>query len=148
MNRPFTINEEIFINQFSQRIHTLKTMEKWFDKYSVSDKRNIILNLLGMVIQAHPTYEEISLAVDKLGKKSSPSAVKLLNKSRPYNKYGYEISNLPEYELINAFDILLVVLSISDNRRRLEECSNGCNHWWHMDLSDKAVVQWLRQNYS
>ena len=97
---------------------------------------------------AHPTYEEISLAVDKLGKKSSPSAVKLLNKSRPYNKYGYEISNLPEYELINAFDILLVVLSISDNRRRLEECSNGCNHWWHMDLSDKAVVQWLRQNYS
>lgn len=145
MKRHFTIDEEILINQFTQQIHSFESMEKWFNSYSITDKREIILNLLDMVIQAHPTYEEIFLAADKLKKSSSPSAIKLLNKNKPYTKFGYELANLPEKELVNGFGILLITLSIADGRRKSEECSNGCNHWWHRDLSDESILQELKQ---
>lgn len=146
MKKSLTMEEEIFINQFTQKLHSLETMEKWFVQKDEPYKREIILNLLNMVIQSHPTYEEMSTAIAYLKKNSSTSAVKLLNTRRPFAKYGYELADLPECELLNSFDILLVTLSIADNRRKKEECSGGCNHWWHKDLSDQSVLLQLKHN--
>ena len=147
MKRHFTIDEEIFINQFVQHIYSLNVMEDWFLRRDYADKKEVILNLLNMVIQAHPTDGEITLAARKLGKETSPSAVKLLNKRKPYVTYGYEIADLPEKELGNGFLLLLTILSIADNRRRTTEFKDGCNHWWHKDLSDEVIVQEIRQSF-
>lgn len=146
MRQSLTMEEEIFINQFTQKLHSLETMEKWFVQKDEPYKREIILNLLNMVIQSHPTYEEMSTAIAYLKKNTSTAAVKLLNTRRPFAKYGYELADLPERELLNSFDILLVTLSIADNRRKTEECCGGCNHWWHKDLSDQSVLLQLKHN--
>lgn len=148
MKRHFAIGEEIFINQFVQQLHTADVMEAWFSDRDHADKREVILNLLNMVIQAHPTDEEIELAVCQLGKENSPSAVKLMNRRKPYRIYGCELADLPEKELKTAFLLLLTVFALADTRRKLTECKDGCHHWWHKDLSDEATVQEIIQCFT
>ena len=144
MKRVLTIDEEIFLNQFSQGLHSLDKMNQWFEVYDLSDKRDIMENLMNMVIQAHPYYDDIKEAAWNIKKETSTSAVMLLNRNKPFNKFGYLICNLPEKELTNGFDILLLTLSKADGRRKMAE-NGACNHWWHKDLSDELYLDSLRK---
>ena len=146
MRRFLNINEEIFLNQFSQGLVTLEKMNEWFTAYDLLNKKDIIYNLLNMVIQSHPTYDEIESSAISLNKITSSSAVKLLNRNKPFNKFGYEICDLPERELQTGFNILLLTLAKADKRRKEQEDSNNCTHWWHKDLSDEEYLQKLRNN--
>ena len=143
MTRFLTMEEEIFLNQFSQGIHTIDDMRQWFDSFDILNKRDIIENLLNMVIQSHPTIEEIESSAVTIGKLKSSSATILLNKNKPFNKFGYKICHLPEKELTTGFCILLLTLSKADNRRKCAEMPNECNHWWHKDLSDPIYIEEL-----
>ena len=51
MKRCLTTDEEIFINQFSQNLHSLEDINNWFFSYDLENKRDIISNLLNIVIQ-------------------------------------------------------------------------------------------------
>ena len=97
-----------------------------------------------MVFQAHPTYEEIEESAISIKKDKSPSAVKLLNRRKPFEKFGYEICDLPEKELSIGFKLLLLTLAKADVRRRESESLEHCSHWWHKDLSDEEYLQKLR----
>ena len=143
MKRCLTIDEEILINQFSQGIHTMNEMDQWFQLHDLDDKRDIMENLFNLVIQSHPDVEDIKSSAVSLGKENSSSAVILLNKNKPFTKFGCKICDLPEKELLNGFNILLLTLSKADNRRKERECRNGCSHWWHKDLSDYNCMQTL-----
>lgn len=146
MNRALTIEEEIFLNQFSQNLHSLDEMNRWFESYDLLNKRDIISNLLNMVIQAHPCYDDIAISATQIKKDKSTSAIMLLNRNKPFGKYGYLICDLPEKELINGFDILLLTLSKADNKRKQLENSNECCHWWHKDLSNQDYLETLRKS--
>lgn len=141
MNRNLTIYEEIILNQFSQRIYSLDEMNKWFCEYTHTDKKNIVQGLLNMVIQSGATVGDIYFAASYLRKTASPSSVKLLDPRKPFAKFGYEICDLPEKELCIGFSILLLTLSVADNRRKLSELPDTCSHWWHKDLSDKEYLK-------
>ena len=144
MKRTLTIDEEIFINQFTQGIRSLEEMNDWFGSYDLQNKRDILHNLLVFVIQSHPTYDEIESSAISLNKRGSASAVKLLNKSKPFSKFGYEICNLPEAELLIGFDILLLTLSKADIRNKRNEMNDTCRHWWHKDLSNHDYLLKLK----
>jgi len=144
MNRTLNIDEEILINQFVQHIHPLAFMEIWFEQRDATDKKDVLLNLLNLTIQSHPTYDEIRSAAQDLRIESTPAAVKMLNRNKPYDKFGYELINLPIKEYKNCFKLLLLSLSLADNRRKNTICRNGCQHWWHQDLSDPEVVRQLK----
>lgn len=147
MKRCITIDEEIFINQFTQGIHNLQEMNEWFESYDLSNKRDLLENLFCMVLQSQPTYDEIETSALYLKKLRSSSAVILLNRNKPFHKYGYQICNLPEKELLNGFDILILTLAKSDTRRKLEECGKDCRHWWHKDLSNDKYLKTVRDNH-
>lgn len=145
MNRCLTIDEEIIINQFSQGIHSLDDMNIWFDSYDYLNKKDIMENLLTMVIQSHPTIDDIEHVAIILGKKNTSSAAILMSRNKPFSKFGYRVCGLPEKELLNGFDILLLTLSIADNRRKETEDASKCNHWWHNDLSDENYLKELKK---
>ena len=147
MLRNLNINEEIFINQYSQDLHTLKEMDDWFLSYKLNDKKDILHNLIIMVIQSKAGYDDINYAAKLLGLLKSTSAVKLLNTNKPFIKFGYEICNLQENELLKGFSIMLETLKIADIRRRNLEESDKCNHWWHKDLSDEDYLNEIRNMF-
>lgn len=145
MRRCLSIDEEIILNQFSQGLFTLEEMNHWFAMYDLLDKRDIVQHLLNMVIQAHSTYDDIEGSAILLKKVTSASAVKLLNRKKPFSKFGYEICDLPEKELQIGFDILLLTLVKADTRRKEQEDPKECNHWWHKDLSDENYLRKLKR---
>ena len=144
MNRTLVIDEEIFINQYNQGLHSLLDMDEWFLAYGIDDKRDILHNLLIMVIQAKSLCEDIEAAALSLGTMKSASAVKLLNPNKPFGKFGYEICSLPEKELLTGFNILINTLKIADTRRKLSENPDLCRHWWHKDLSEESYLSYLK----
>lgn len=146
MARNLNIDEEIFLNQFTQGMHDLQDMDHWFSQYDKENKSDVLANLLNMVIQSHATLDEIRASAESIRKEKSPSAVKLLNPRKPYEKFGWEICRLPEPELLIGFNILLLTLSLSDNRRKSNE-EMPCHHWWHGDLSDEKYLTELRLQY-
>lgn len=148
MNRCLKIDEEIFIYQFTQGIYDLQEMNTWFEDYDLQNKRDILENLFCMVVQSHPTYAELETAATDLKKITSPSAVMLLNRNKSFEKFGYQICGLPEKELLNGFDILLLTLTQSDTRRKLKENPNECHHWWHKNLSDEKYLESLRNTFA
>ena len=145
MKRCLSIEEEIFLNQFVQNIHSLDEMNAWFKAYEISERRDVIENLLNMVIQSHPTMEELETSICAIGKLNSSTANILLSKDKPFSKFGYRVCHLPENELLIAFDVLLLILSKSDTRRKSLEKPHECNHWWHKDLSDQAYLNVIRK---
>ena len=145
MKRVLTIDEEIFLNQFSQGIHSLDEMNHWFETHDLQNKRDIMENLFNMVVQSHPRYDDIQESIIYLKKEKTSSAVMLTNRNKPFEKFGYLICNLPEKELQNGFDILLLTLSKADGRRRKYENADECSHWWHKDLSDEKYLDTIRQ---
>lgn len=147
MNRYLTIDEEIYINQFTQGLHNLQEMNSWFKSFDLQNKRDILENVLYMVLQSHPTYEELEASAQLLKKTKSTSAIMLMNKNKPFHKFGYQICDLPEPELLNGFDILIITLTKSDNRRKIEESDGECQHWWHKDLSDERYLESIREKY-
>lgn len=144
MYRSLTFDEEVILNQFSQRILSLDDVKSWFLKYSYEEKKNIVYGLLCMVIQSNAVSEDVYFAATYLKKVSSSAAVMLLNPRKPFYKFGYDVCRLPEKDLDIAFCILLVTLSISDNRRKQSEPPHKCNHWWHKDLSDEKYINKIR----
>ena len=143
--RYLNLDDEIFLNQFSQNIYSLETVKKWFDAKNHEEKKAIILDVLDMVIQSHPTYEEISCTAEELKLSKTPAAVKLLNTNKPFNKFGYELADLPEKEMERGFILLLKIFSVADKRRRSMCCANGCHHWWHRDLSNVSVLREIKK---
>ena len=109
--RYLSLDGEIFINQFIQNIHSSENVKKWFDIKNGEEKKKIILDILDMAMQSHPTYEEILCAVEELNFSKTPAAVKILNPNKPFYKFGYELANLPEKELERALILLLKILS-------------------------------------
>lgn len=147
MARIMNIQDEILINQFVQHYKKDEELIDWFNTYPIKDKRKIICDILDLVIQAHPTYEEIEIASNNLGLNNSTPFVILSNKNKPFSKFGYKLSELPKAELNKVFLLLINILMIADNRRRQLEAPGSCHHWWHKDLSDAKYIEFLIQEY-
>lgn len=148
MWRILTFDDEILINRFSQGIGTLDEMERWFEAHSDEEKRDIIFDLSGMTAQAHPTYEQIEEAASSLRMLTSSSAVKMLNKRKPFSKFYPELRRLPIPELKKTLAILLKIFAIADDSRKAQEIPGTCKHWWHRDLADGEFVEGLKRAYN
>lgn len=147
MKNNFNISDLILINQFVQGIKDLEYIHMWFNNLCLLEKRQSLINIWNLIIQSHPLYEDIEKAIILSKRKaSSTPAVMLLNKRKPFFKFGYEVSKLPDNELIKALDILLYTLSLSDNRRKENEDPLLCNHWWHKDLRNEEYIIQLLNN--
>jgi hypothetical protein len=149
MKDYFSIEELININSFVQNLYDYSDLEEWFICSPEAEQRNLIKKILELVIQSHPKSCEIESAIDnaKLKKTYTP-CVMLLNPKESLERFGYKLISLPKNELLKSFKLLLFTLKIADTRRKKEEQSETCNHWWHKDLSNKDYVEELKRRYS
>lgn len=142
-----SIDEEIFLNQLSRKIVAKSDGIEWFTVHGEEGKRRIILGLNFLIVQARPRPSDSLLAVEKSGFRKTLSPCLLLVK-QPLKIQLAKMAWLPERELESVFCLLIELLSIADERRRIEEPLDLINHWWHRDLSDQQVIEDIRRNYN
>ncbi|MGW2378501.1 DUF5958 family protein [Kitasatospora sp. NPDC001683] len=51
-----------------------------------------------------------------------------------------KIIHLPQDERIKSFRLLVALLGVADERRRVRFCASGCRHGWH-HLSTAASIE-------
>lgn len=136
----------IFLNQVSQRVICDHDAQQWFDRLPVTDKRRTLMTLQEMLQHARVTEIDVSPAVEDCGIKASYTPVAMLrSKKRAFIHQLRQIPHLPEEELIYAFKLFISLYRIADLRRRQNE-SLPCDHWWHRDLGDPRIIDFIRKH--
>lgn len=123
-------NSELQLNKLAQGFVSLIDGVDWFNGSNLNTKKDILQSLSVILLQSHPTTEEVisGISRSKLKRTDTPCVLMV---EKPFKEAVATIKNLPENEWQKAFVLLLSIFSISDKRRRETECLNGCTHEWH-----------------
>ena len=138
----------VYLNQVAQNVVTLNDATREFRDLDSATRSDVMHRLYLMTHQSHPLPDEVSLAIAQSGLKPTFTPCVMLSGGNVESQLS-RIAKLPDNELDNeldkAFLLLLTLFRIADNRRR-ELCGDNCQHWWHQDLSDDAVVREVTRN--
>ncbi len=133
--------ERIFLNQAAQGLASLKEAEDWFLKRSKDNRKRILRELSIMALQAGFVPGDVESVVESFDLERTFTPCVLLSSGLPKIQVGKALM-LPEVEAVKTFRLLLGLLSVADQRRRVR-CGKDCRHWWHRDLSDESTVAQL-----
>lgn len=144
MNRK----DELFVNQYIQRIITKEDVEYWFNSFEENGKQENLRDLWYMCTQARILIDDIIPAAKSAQLKAThTSVIMLMTGKEKFQNRGFRLSLLKGKELTQAFNLLLEMLAIADVRRRKNEDPTKCTHWWHKDLSDPDNIKDILENY-
>lgn len=102
----------------------------WFQSLEAEEGKEVLQLLIYFFINARVQPSDIDPAVALAKLKPTFTPVVLL-KAGPIKLQAAKAANLIKSEAPKTFILFLSLFRISDQRRRLTECINGCNHWWH-----------------
>ena len=134
----------VYLNQTAQNVITLDDATREFRDLDSAARSDVMHRLYLMTRQSHPLPGEVSLAITESGLKPTFTPCVMLLGGNVELQLS-RIAKLPDNELDKAFLLLLTLFRIADTRRR-ELCGGNCQHWWHQDLSDDAVLRDVTRN--
>jgi len=141
-----TLEEEININKFGQKIITKEIILASLLERNLEEKRAFLKQIIFLIQQSKPVDSDIEMAIDdaKLRKTYTPCV--LLKKGvKTHNLY--RIAALPENELEKACVLFLSLFRIAYQRRYQQEKNDG-GKWWYADLSIEENVNEVRARYN
>jgi len=121
---------EINLNKFAQNLLTDRDILYWFDKFNLSEQKQIRDKLTMFIQQAHPTEAMISAGIKNANIQETMTPV-VIFKTHTLKNAINKITNLHDSELRKSFIIMLSIFKSADSFRRENECKNGCSHEWH-----------------
>ena len=129
-----TIEHEISINQYGQDLLSLEElMQTSFLNLSNEYQRMYLNDVVNLIIQSKPKYEDVSLAIKTSQLKETYTPCVLLRKGISYAILS-QIASLPNNEREKSAKLLLSLFKIAYRRRFLQE-TQTTHKWWYKDLS-------------
>ena len=124
-------DSELLLNRVAQGHISEAEGLSWFESL-LSEERQQALHLLSKICtQSHPLAEEVPVASNRAGLKSTFTPCVLAGLSERPEQAFPQIVALPANEQTKAFRLLLALFCIADDRRRKTRCVGGCTHEWH-----------------
>ncbi|MCR6484207.1 DUF5958 family protein [Amycolatopsis sp. OK19-0408] len=117
------------LNRLAQRIRPLDEGAHWFERHDQAGRRAILDMLAEYVIQARADEQDRDEAITRAGVKEGDTAAVLLRVGEPRLQLR-KICGLPGYQQVPAFRVLVSLLGVADDRRRVS-CAGQCTHAWH-----------------
>lgn len=133
------LEDEILVNKFGQGLIAIEQLTEDFRLLEMIKKKEFLNELLFLIMQSKPKNEDIEPAITNSGLKSTFTPCVLLKKGVA-NHNLEKLVNLPEYELMKSFVLLLSLFRIAYMRRFIDEKDNP-GKWWYWDLSDNEKVE-------
>ena len=131
---------QILLNQIAQGVRYVGDAEELLNDTHSADI--LWSSLTWMVCQAHPTREDVEVAISESGLKPTYTPCVLLLKDQRQFQIQ-KIITLPEDEWAKSLRLLIGAFRVSDARRR-EVCGSDCHHGWHADFGDSKVLASIR----
>lgn len=142
MFKILTLPRLILLNQYVQGVAKREEITQLYSSFDESDKQCSVKEIWMLATQAQVTEEDVVSAVSKAKLKPTHTPVQMLQTSKmPFHRRGYELANLKGTVLNQAFSLVLECFALAERRRKEQEKSEPCNHWWHRDLSNENIVK-------
>jgi Family of unknown function (DUF5958) len=141
------LEEALLFNRAVQGYDPLTEVEAWFNGQGALKRRDALLLLWQMAQQAgwrvDATHDDTATALERAT--ATGSVVADILAGLPRDAMAEEIARSPSDVQGQVFRVLLYILQIADDRRRLTICRSGCSHWWHEDLNDPTLLDRVRK---
>lgn len=131
--------DEIQVNKYGQGLVSGDELKIKFNALDLADKRNMLNDIIYLIMQSKATDKDIQSAIDESKLKPSYTPCVLLTRGVA-NHNLIKIKELPENELNKAFTLFLSLFKIAYQRRYQEE-KNNPDKWWYWDLSDEKILK-------
>jgi hypothetical protein len=125
--------ESHFLNCLAQDIRPMEEGKAWFEKLPFEKQLEILREISVYAQQAGLRESDVQNAIAKSGLKATYTPCILASKEKLKIQLA-KILDLPRVEYLRSFVLLLSLFSVADERRRNNQCKNGCSHWWHQEL--------------
>lgn len=120
----------VVLNELAQGIRPLAQGVDWFEGLADTEQFEVLRDLAGFCIQARATSEDGPESIRRAGLRPTHTPAVLVTRERLIEQLT-KIINLPQDERVKAFQLLIALLGVADDRRRLRFCAGGCGHAWH-----------------
>ncbi|MFF4935387.1 DUF5958 family protein [Streptomyces griseofuscus] len=120
----------VILNELAQGIRPLAQGVGWFEGLADTEQFEVLRDLAGFCIQARATSEDGPESIRRAGIRPTHTPAVLVTRGRLTEQLA-KIINLPQDERVKAFRLLVALLGVADDRRRLRFCADGCGHAWH-----------------
>ncbi|MFE0824812.1 DUF5958 family protein [Streptomyces sp. NPDC058847] len=120
----------VILNELAQGIRPLTQGVGWFGGLADAEQFEVLRDLAGFCIQARATSEDGPESIRRAGIRPTHTPAVLVTRGRLTEQLT-KIINLPQDERVKAFRLLVALLGVADDRRRLRFCAGGCGHAWH-----------------
>lgn len=122
---------DLRLNLLAQEKLTLREGLAWFESLSEPEKRGVLHRLIVMAVQAQVTPQDGVESVRKSGLKATKNSAILVSRVKDHRLSLGKMATLPNQELIDSFQLMIIAFGLADSRRRELKCRTGCSHWWH-----------------
>ncbi|XXX73574.1 DUF5958 family protein [Sorangium sp. So ce134] len=119
-----------FLNRLAQGLITEEEGRLWFGGLVEGEQRDVLGKLWFFAAQAGAREGDVDNAIARAQLKPSFTPCVLLKTGR-LKIQAAKVLGLPLAEYEKSFRLLSALFQIADERRRREECKDGCSHWWH-----------------
>lgn len=135
-----SIEDQIFINKLAQGRVEMSSGLDWFSSLD-EESRHLCLQEIGvMILNASPRKDEIENACRLSGLKPTTNAVRSLLENE-ITVGLHRLTQLGGRSSRDGFLLSILLLGVSDRRRKDSAPLDLVNHWWHRDLDREEVVQ-------
>jgi hypothetical protein len=128
----------VMVNKLAQGLLPMDDGLEWFMRRTESENRALLRELGILVLQAGATVDDVPVSIANSGIRPTDTPAVLASKGRLKEQLA-KVGNLPEREFVKAFRLLVALLGVADERRRVHDRIAGCSHWWH-HLGDPGSV--------
>lgn len=126
-----TAEQDVFLmNQLAQGLVSEDEGRRWFSQLASGEQRDVLSKLWLFAAQAGARESDVDDAIARAKLKPSFTPCVVLRNGR-LKIQAAKVIDLPLAEREKSFRLLLALFQVADERRRNEECRNGCTHWWH-----------------
>ncbi|WP_200306161.1 DUF5958 family protein [Streptomyces adelaidensis] len=129
------------LNELAQGLRPLVRGVEWFEGLASDEQFEVLRDLSGFCIQARATVEDGPESVRLAGIRPTHTPAVLITRGQLPAQLA-KIINLPQTERVKAFRLLVALLGVADERRRVRFCAAGCAHAWHQPVPESA--RWIR----
>ncbi|MEB8340303.1 DUF5958 family protein [Streptomyces endophyticus] len=120
----------VMLNELAQGIRRLSQGVGWFEGLADNEQFQVLRDLAGFCIQARATSDDGLESIRRAGIRPTHTPAVLITRGRLTEQLA-KIINLPQDERVKSFRLLVALLGVADDRRRLRTCTGGCGHAWH-----------------
>ncbi|MCD0484894.1 DUF5958 family protein [Streptacidiphilus sp. ASG 303] len=120
----------VVLNELAQGIRPLAQGLGWFEDLADAERFEVLRDLAAFCIQARATSDDGPESIRRAGIRPTHTPAVLVTRGRLAEQLA-KIINLPQDEQVKAFRLLVALLGVADDRRRLRFCAGGCGHAWH-----------------